>query len=138
MPKFLSEDEIVLVHNRLVEETGGLHGIRDRHAILSVVEQPRQVVFGKELYPTLYLKAAVYARSIIAHHPFLDGNKRTGISVATVFLADNGVSVDALEGEFFDLALAIVQEKWEHEAIAKWFRARTPAPRGKKRASKKR
>ena len=128
MPRYLSEEEIVLIHNRIVDETGGLHGIRERHAIQSVVEQPRQAVFGKELYQSLHLKAAVYARNIIAHHPFLDGNKRTGIAVASVFLADNGLVVNAEEGDFFALALHIAEEKWEYEAIAAWFAARTPSP----------
>ena len=95
MPKYLSEAEILLIHSRLIDETGGLHGIRDLHAILSVIEQPRQAVFGKELYPTVFLKAAVYARHIIAHHPFLDGNKRTGITAASVFLSDNGYTIEA-------------------------------------------
>ena len=100
MPRYLSEAEILLIHNRIVDETGGLHGVRDLHATHSVVEQPRQAVFGKELYPTVFLKAAVYVRNNIAHHPFLDGNKRTGITVASVFLSDNGYTIEAKEGEF--------------------------------------
>src|SRR3989338_10604856 len=107
MLEYLSEAEILLIHNRVVDETGGLHGIRDKNAIQSVVGQPQQAVFGKELYPTLYLKAAVYARNIIAHHPFLDGNKRTGIAVASVFLSDNGYAIEAKDGEFYSLAMHI-------------------------------
>jgi death-on-curing protein len=132
MPRFLSEEEIVLIHNRLVAVTGGLHGIRDHHAVLSVVEQPRQAVFGKELYPSLFLKTAVYVRNIIAHHPFSDGNKRTGITVATVFLEDNGISIEAKEGEFFNFALAIAEKKLEYNAIASWFEARA-AKRSRKK-----
>src|SRR3989344_4213630 len=124
MPKYLSEAEILLIHSRVVDETGGLHGIRDWNAIQSVVGQPQQAVFGKELYPTLYLKAAVYARNIIAHHPFLDGNKRTGIAVASVFLANNSVEIDVKEGEFYTLALRIAEDKWEFEEIALWYETR--------------
>ena len=125
MLKYLSEADVLLIHSRLVDETGGLHGIRDLHAIMSVIEQPRQAVFGKELYPTVFLKAAVYARNIIAHHPFLDGNKRTGITVASVFISDNGYAIEAEEGEFYKLALHIAEDKWEYEEIAKWFEAHT-------------
>lgn len=121
MPKYFSEGEILLIHNRAVDETGGLHGVRDYNAIQSVVEQPRQAVFGKELYPTLFLKASVYARNIIAHHPFLDGNKRTGVTVASVFLSDNGYMIEAKEGEFYSLALHVAEDKWEYEEIAGWF-----------------
>lgn len=125
MPKYFSEGEILLIHNRAVDETGGLHGVRDYNAIQSVVEQPRQAVFGEELYPTLFLKTSVYARNIIAHHPFLDGNKRTGIIVASVFLSDNGYAVEAKEGEFYELALHIAEDKWEYEKISAWFESHT-------------
>ena len=125
MLKYFSEGEILLIHNRAVDETGGLHGIRDHNAIHSVIEQPRQAVFGKELYPTVFLKAAVYARNIIAHHPFLDGNKRTGIIVASVFLSDNGYMIEAKEGEFYSLALHIAEDKLEYEKIAAWFESHT-------------
>lgn len=119
--KYLEEDDIVLIHNRVVDESGGLQGIRNREAIASVIGQPQQAVFGKELYPTLFLKAAVYAHNIIAHHPFVDGNKRTGITTASVFLEDNGYEVAANEGELFTLALAIAEDKIPYEEIAKWF-----------------
>ena len=122
--KYLEEDDIVLIHNRIVDESGGLQGIRNREAIASVIGQPQQAVFGKELYPTLFLKAAVYARNIIAHHPFVDGNKRTGVTVASVFLEDNGYEVRAVEGEFYTLALRIAEEKISYEEIAEWLERR--------------
>ena len=136
MPKYLSEAKILLIHSRVVDETGGLHGVRDRHAIASVAGQPRQAVFGKELYPTLFLKAAVYARNIIAHHPFLDGNKRTGITVASVFLEESGYRIDAKEGEFYSLALHIAEDKWDYEEIAPWFTARATKLHKKKSVRK--
>jgi death-on-curing protein len=138
MPKYLSEEELVLIHSRVVDETGGLHGIRDRGAIASVAKQPRQAVFGKELYPTLFLKAAVYARNIIAHHPFIDGNKRSGITAASVFLVSNAVRIDVQEGEFYTLALRIAEDKWEYGEIAAWFEARAVILRATKTRAKKR
>lgn len=138
MHKYLSEEKILLIHNRIVDETGGLHGIRDMHAIQSAVGQPRQAVFGKELYPTIFLKTAVYARSIIAHHPFLDGNKRTGITAASVFLEENDYKINAIEGEFYSLALRIAKDKLEPDEIAEWFESRatitrTARSRGKRK-----
>ncbi len=137
MPKYLSEEDILLIHSRVVDETGGLHGVRDRHAIASVVGQPQQAVFGKELYATVFLKAAVYARNIIAHHPFLDGNKRTGITVASVFLEESGYRIEAHEGEFYSLALRIAEDKWEYEKIATWFQTHAIKPRTAKKRSVK-
>lgn len=133
MHKYLSEEDILIIHNRVIDRIGGLHGIRDRNAIQSVIGQPQQAVFGKELYPTLYLKAAVYARNIIAHHPFLDGNKRTGVTAASVFLSENGCVIEAKEGEFFSLALHIAEDKWEYKEIAEWFELHTAKPREKRK-----
>lgn len=106
----------------IIDETGGSHGIRDHHAILSMVSAPRQSAFGKELYSTPFLKAALYARDIIMNHPFIDGNKRTGITVASVFLENNGYRVVAREGEIEQLALDIIKNKWSVEVIANWLK----------------
>ena len=141
MLKYLSEEDILLIHNRVIDRVGGLHGIRDRNAIQSVTGQPRQAVFGKELYATLFLKAAVYARNIIAHHTFLDGNKRTGVTTASVFLSENGHTIVAKEGEFYSLALHIAEDKWDYEEIAKWFESRATkirAAKPRRRKKKKR
>lgn len=124
---YLEEEEIVLIHNRVVEQTGGLQGIRNPGAVASVAHQPRQAVFGKDLYPTVFLKAAVYAFNIITQHPFVDGNKRTGVSCASVFLECNGYEVQAKEGELFTLALAIAEQKVPYEEIAAWFESRVEA-----------
>ena len=95
--------------------------MRDHTAVLSVAALPRQKFSGKELYPTIFIKAAVYARNIITSHPFIDGNKRTGMAVAAVFLESNGYRVVAEEGEIEKCALYIVREKPELREIAQWF-----------------
>jgi len=83
---------------------------------------PQQTAFGKELYPSVFLKAAVYARSIIMNHPFIDGNKRTGVTSAFVFLEWNGYESTAKEGEVEEFALKVVTEKFSLEIIADWFK----------------
>jgi len=106
----------------MIDETGGAHGVRDNHAILLLEDLPRQKVFGKELYPTIFLKAAVYARNIITEHPFVDGNKRSGMTAASVFLESNNYKIIAKEGEIEKFALAIIEKKFELEMIAEWFK----------------
>ena len=106
----------------LVDQYGGAHGIRDNNLLLSVEQLPKQTAFGAQLYPTPYLKAAVYARNIITSHPFLDGNKRTGITCATVFLENNGYTFIAKEGELQDYAVEIANTKPSLEEIAKWLK----------------
>lgn len=105
----------------VIEETGGLHGVRNPHAILSLVALPQQRVFSRELYSTIWRKAAIYTRGIIADHPFLDGNKRTGMAAATVFLQLNGYTVTARSGEIETFALAVAKKKLALPQIARWW-----------------
>ena len=119
--RYLTADDILLIHSMVVDETGGSHGVRDSHAILSVAESPKQAFSGKELYVNIFEKAAVYARDIIMNHPFVDGNKRTGMTTASVFLADNGYEVIAKEREIEKFALRIVSDKLNIREIAYWF-----------------
>lgn len=106
----------------VIDETGGSHGVRDYHAVLSLEVSPRQHVFGKELYPTVFLKAALYAKEIITVHPFLDGNKRTGMGAASIFLENNGYKIIAKEGEIEKFALGIVGKKLDLKKIAAWLK----------------
>jgi len=119
--KYLTKEQVLLVHSMIIDETGGLHGVRDYHALLYLEDAPQQSVFGKELYPTVFLKAAVYTYNIIMSHPFLDGNKRTGITAAGIFMEKNGYTVIAKEGEIEKFALRIVVRKLSIEEIAQWF-----------------
>lgn len=120
--KYLTKEQILLIHSIVIDEIGGLHGVRDKYAILSLEATPKQKVFGKELYQTIFFKAAVYARDIIMNHPFVDGNKRTGVMIASVFLENNGYKIIAKEGELEKLALKVVVEKLSLEKIAIWFK----------------
>lgn len=120
--KYLTKEQILLIHSMAIDETSGLHGVRDYHVILSLEVAPKQKVFNKELYPTIFLKTAVYARDIIMNHPFLDGNKRTGMTAAGVFLENNGYKIIAKEGEIEKFALKIINEKISLETIAAWLK----------------
>ena len=120
--KFLLKEDILLIHSFIIDETGGSHGVRDYHAIMTAEALPKQKLFGKEAYPTIFLKAAVYARTIMFSHPFIDGNKRTAMAIAFVFLENNGHIAHAKEGEIEQFALRVVREKLALTAIAAWFR----------------
>jgi death on curing protein len=119
--KYLSVEEILLLHYKVIEDFGGSHGVRDENRLKSVEAMPKQEVFGKELYPTIYEKAAVYIRSIIGDHPFSDGNKRSGITVAAVFLMRNKVDLSATNKELEDFAVQVAVEKLDVPKIANWL-----------------
>lgn len=120
---YLTAEDILLIHSMLIDEYGGAHGVRENQLLLSTEQLPQQAAFGQELYPSPFLKAAVYARNIITSHPFFDGNKRTGITCAAVFLENNGFEAIAKNGEFETYAVQIAKEKPALEDIAEWLKA---------------
>lgn len=122
---YLTAKDILYLHFRVIEDYGGSHGIRDENRLKSVVEAPRQEVFGKEQYPSIFEKAAVYARNIIADHLFVDGNKRGGITVASVFLIKNGLELTVSNNELEDFAVKIAIEHLDIPVIATWLEGHT-------------
>jgi death-on-curing protein len=77
--RYLTREEILTLHQRLLARSGGLGGVREAGGVDSAVAQPSMTFEGRELYPTLADKAAALAFSLIRNHPFLDGNKRSGM-----------------------------------------------------------
>lgn len=123
--KYLTATQILLIHSMLVDQYGGAHGIRDNALLLSAEQLVQQRAFGNDLYPDAHTKAAVYARNIITSHPFLDGNKRTGITCAAIFLESNGYVLAVKEGELEDYAVSIATDKLSVEDIATWLKTRS-------------
>ena len=74
----ISLKEIAEIHQTLLDEFGGAHGIRDLPALDSAIARPFQRFDNHELYPDPIHKAASLIESILMNHPFVDGNKRTG------------------------------------------------------------
>lgn len=122
---YLSIEEILQLHYHIIEDYGGAHGVREERRLLSVIEAPRQEVFGVEQYPTVHEKAAVYMRNIVADHPFFDGNKRTAITVGTIFLAYNDISLTATPKQLEDFAVEIATDHLDIPLIAAWLKEHT-------------
>lgn len=118
---YLTLQQLILIHDALIKQTGGMYGIRDRHLLASLEHSPQQSVFDKELYPTIFAKAAVYARDIALNHPFIDGNKRTAMVTASVFLENNNYKLEVVKGVIEKFALQIVTEKLTIESISSWL-----------------
>lgn len=119
---YFDEEELLLTHYALIERFRGSRGIRDIERIRSVLEAPKQSAFRQEQYPGAFVKAATYARNIIADHPFVDGNKRTGITCAIMFLRQNEVEVVFEKKELENYAVRIATDKLSVEEIAAWLK----------------
>jgi death on curing protein len=75
MMRFLTLIEVLELHRRVIEQSGGAFGIRDTGLLESAISQPRMTFGGEDLYPSLLEKAAALGFSIVMNHPFVDGNK---------------------------------------------------------------
>lgn len=117
--KYLTAEQILFLHARLVAETGGSHGVRDLGLLLSAAGRPQASFDDEDLYPDLFTKAAALMDSLINNHPFLDGNKRTGIAAAALFLYANGyrLLVSNIELEQFTPEIAQAQHTVEESAM---------------------
>ena len=119
---YLSPEQVLFIHSRLVAETGGGHGVRDLGLLESAVARPRATFDDQELYPDLYTKAAALMDSLINNPPFVDGNKRTGVTAAGLFLRINGQRLTASPAKLEALTLRVAKEGMEVTQLADWLR----------------
>lgn len=107
MYKFLSTEIVMLIHQNLINEFGGMHGIRDQGLLESAIYAPQATFDSKYLYKNIYEISAAYAYHIIKNHPFIDGNKRTGLMAAIMFLEYNNCSINFKPNELYNLGIKI-------------------------------
>jgi len=110
--KYLTVEQVLKLHQSVVERFGGSLGVRDRGGLESAVYRCQQTFDSEDLYPDLFSKAAALLESLCKNHPFVDGNKRIAFLAATVFLDINGVKTDFNldEAEKFILSVACGQK----------------------------
>jgi len=120
--KYLTAEQILFIHSRLIDETGGSHGVRDVRLLESALARPRATFGGKDLYPDIFEKAAVLMESIVKNHPFIDGNKRTAITSAGIFLERNGYSFHPTLEELESLTRRMAEGKISLPDAVKWFK----------------
>lgn len=107
------------MHLSQLAEHGGLPGLRDEGALLSALARPENLhPYGN---PTVFELAASYAAGIIQNHPFSDGNKRTGLLAAFVFLYLNGYRLRAPEAEAVVMTLGLAARTVNEAGYARWL-----------------
>lgn len=118
---YLSFEEIIRLHFQIIQDYGGSHGVRDENRLEAVTNAPQQSIFGKDQYPAIYEKAAVYLRNIVGDHPFVDGNKRTAVTVCGIFLIMNGKLFTTSPEILEDFVVSIAVDRLDVPAIAEWL-----------------
>ena len=122
---YLTAEQVLFIHARLITETGGSHGVRDLSMLLSAVGRPQASFDDRDLYPDLFSKAAALLDSLIRNHPFVDGNKRTGITAAAVFLQMDGYRLNTTNSELEKITIEVAQARQNVAEIAAWFQTNT-------------
>ncbi|MDZ4257200.1 MAG: type II toxin-antitoxin system death-on-curing family toxin [Gemmatimonadales bacterium] len=119
--RYLALTEVLDLHRRAIEQTGGSPGLRDLGTLEAAVAQPRQTFGGVDLYPSLPAKAAALGFSLIQNHPFVDGNKRVGHAAMEVMLLLNGFEFHAELGESERMILTVASGQADCSALVTWI-----------------
>ncbi|MBW7986650.1 type II toxin-antitoxin system death-on-curing family toxin [Lactobacillus helveticus] len=109
---YLTKTDLIHLNQRLLEKAGkGIIGVQYPEGLDIVAQQPQQILFGRELYPTLWLKAAFILQKITKKHIFADGNKRTSYYAAAFFLQENGYHLKADKDDALKFILYITNSE---------------------------
>ena len=119
--KVLSKRQILLLHQQLVDETGGSPGLRDEGLLDSALNAPFQVFGDTSAFPSLQQKAARLCYGLVKNHPFIDGNKRIGAHAMLVFLAVNGIELSYEQQELIDVILSVASGETDRKGLLQWI-----------------
>jgi death-on-curing protein len=128
MIRYLALEEVLELHRLVLEQAGGLAGVRDLGGLASAVAQPQMTFGGHELYPSLAEKAAALGLSLVCNHPFVDGNKRVGHAAMETFLVLNGWELAAGVDEQEQLILNLAAGNVKREELVAWVQAHPQRP----------
>ena len=118
---WISAEDVILIHSRVIEGSGGLDGLRDRDGLEAAVSTPMQTFDGKELYPTDLEKIARLGFGLASNHAFVDGNKRIGAMMTQLLLKWNGYDLTLHTGELADMFIAIADGTAKEKDLLDWI-----------------
>ena len=118
---WISAEDVILIHSRVIEGSGGLDGLRDRDGLEAAVSAPMQTFDGKELYPTDLEKIARLGFGLASNHAFVDGNKRIGAMMTQLLLKWNGYDLTLHSGELADMFIAIADGTAKEKDLLDWI-----------------
>lgn len=121
-PEFLDLADVLLIHEEQLARYGGSAGLRDQGLLESAIAVPHATFGGAFVHDGLFMMAAAYAFHIAENQPFVDGNKRTGVLAAVVFLELNGFIVQEPPSGFYDAMIAVAERRLTKEGLAELLR----------------
>ncbi|OFX14835.1 MAG: death-on-curing protein [Alphaproteobacteria bacterium RIFOXYD12_FULL_60_8] len=132
-PRWLTQDMVLAFHDESLAAFGGAAGVRDSGMLESAIDRPRnKYAYGETSFCVL---AAAYGFGLVRNHPFVDGNKRTGLLAIAVFLGLNDHEFNPNEAEETKIILALAAGDLTEEALAAWVEINThPSPQSQEKA----
>ncbi|HEY0323642.1 MAG TPA: type II toxin-antitoxin system death-on-curing family toxin [Pyrinomonadaceae bacterium] len=121
-PEFLTLEDVLQIHDEQLASYGGAIGIREQGLLESAVAMPQASFSETYLHEDLVHMAAAYAFHIAQNQPFLDGNKRTGLVAALVFLELNGITILDPQEKLYDAMIAIAERRMDKDGLAELLR----------------
>lgn len=117
----LNKKSVLLLHDLVLENSGGRAGVRDIALLDSAIACAYQTFDGVELYQSVEEKAARLCYGLISNHAFVDGNKRIGILVMLTFLKINNVDVKSSDEDLIKIGYGIANSTMGYKEILKWI-----------------
>ncbi len=121
-PLFLNLAEVIEIHTDQIHRYGGQDGVRDFGLLESALAQPEASFAGEWLHKDVYAMAAAYAYHVAQNHPFIDGNKRTALACALVFLTLQGISLEDPKGLLKEAMRTIASGKMHKAELGQLLR----------------
>ena len=118
----LTVGEILSLHEKVTEKTGGSRGVRDRGLLESAVFSAGTSFRDTEQYPSVEEKAARLMFAGTGNHAFLDGNKRMGVFVMLITLELNDIPLKFTQEELIELGLSAANGSWNYDNIFDWIK----------------
>ena len=125
--RYLTLAEVLDLHRRVIEQTGGADGVRDLGGVESAVAQPQMSFDGVPLYSTIAESAAALCFSLVMNHPFVDGNKRVGHAALETFLVLNGYELMGDVGDAEKLMLNLAAGEVTRDELLNWIKSQMTA-----------
>ena len=121
----ITVENILKLHEYSIRDFGGSHGVRDNGLLESAIARPYQTFGGEYLYVSIYEKAAAIGESLIINHPFVDGNKRTGLLGLLLMLHTENLDLNVSEEETYKFTIDISTGNLKFDEIVIWLKANT-------------
>lgn len=127
MVQYLNAKELLILHALVIDQSGGVHGVRDVRLLESIIHKPQTVYGGVELYPDMFAKAVIFTEGLVNYHIFVDGNKRTAFAALGRFLSVNGYRLQGSMKDIEDTMVALADKSVRAEEFLIWLKNHTTA-----------